>query len=79
MKIISHIQRKDFNKIEDLFIRNNIYKRSFLTNEKPKDKIISKLKITLSLIVKEFTEVNILNNKITEYKKYNKTEQKQIF
>ncbi|KAG0430043.1 hypothetical protein DMUE_5702, partial [Dictyocoela muelleri] len=70
IKIIDHNNcEKNYNKNEALFIRNNIYKRSRLTNEKPRDIIISELKIAPSVIIKEFPKMNILNDKITEYRK----------
>ncbi|KAG0422724.1 hypothetical protein DMUE_6183, partial [Dictyocoela muelleri] len=54
---------------EALNLRNNMYKRSIKTNEKPINIVKSEMKIGSPLIIKEFPKIKVLNHKITEFRK----------
>ncbi|KAG0439991.1 hypothetical protein DMUE_2063 [Dictyocoela muelleri] len=58
IKYIDHDKcNKNYNKNEALNLRNNMYKRSIKTNEKPINIVISEMKIGSPLIIKEFLKI----------------------
>ncbi|KAG0442190.1 hypothetical protein DMUE_0464 [Dictyocoela muelleri] len=74
-EIINYIahegDHKNYDKNEADYKKHNMYVRALKTNEKPRDIILSELKVTPPLIVKELPELKILRDKITAFRNRN--------
>ncbi|KAG0427189.1 hypothetical protein DMUE_5921, partial [Dictyocoela muelleri] len=70
LRIIDHDKcNKNYDKNEAINLKNNMYKRSIKTNERPMDIVISELKVGSPLIIKELPKIKVLSDKITEFRK----------